>query len=344
MSPRQRFIAAIQFKAPDKVPCEVRFTKDMQAEMVAYTGEISFMDKYIEPAIVRLDLEEPGEWIKPGFYRDVFGVIWNRTVDKNIGVVENIQITPENIKSYHFPDPLPDAIVSTLAAAAGADQRGYRLGRLNLSFWERAWTLRGMENLMMDLAVNPDLAHDLFSRICDYNCRVLERALKSISLDGVHFGDDWGTQCGLQMSPRMWRTFIKPHIKRMYALVRDAGKYVSIHSCGRVQELFDEFIQLGVNTFNPFQPEVIDVDSIFEQYKGRLCFWGGISTQRTLPFGSPAETYDETKHLLNMGRNGGMIVSPAHSIPPGCKPENILAMLDAMRDHYQTNYIPCFRQ
>jgi len=105
---------------------------------------------------------------------------------------------------------------------------------------------------------------------------------------------------------------------------------VSIHSCGKVQELFDDLIEVGVESFNPFQPEVIDVDWAVSTYRGRLCFWGGISTQVTLPFGTRMK-YATNKTLIEWAgwRDDR---TPAHSIPPGTNPANVIAMLEAMRD------------
>ena len=332
MTPRNRVIAALTHQRPDKVPCDVRLTTDMSDQMFKHISDKNFIWKYIEPIFTRIELEDPGTSPKPGYYQDVFGVLWNRTLDKNYGVVENSQVTPDNLARYKFPSPLTDDYIKACQVNLAAAGQTYRLGRLNLSLWERAWTLRGMENLMMDLAADPDFAFDLFSRICDYNLAVLTRTLKHLPLDGIHFGDDWGSQNSLQMSPSMWRTLIKPHLKKMYSLVRNQGKYVSIHSCGKVDELFDDLIEIGVNSFNPFQPEVIDVDWAIKNYKGKLCFWGGISTQIALPFGTPSDVYAQTKHLIDSARNGGLIVTPAHSIPAGIPPANIIAMLEAMRD------------
>lgn len=335
MLPVERVIAALTHKPADHVPCEVRCTVDMEAEMVAYTGDKNYISKYIEQPVIRVDLEPAGEIIKPGFYKDVFGVIWNRTQDKNIGVPENAWITPENFKTYEFPEPLPNSFFprarETFEKAKATGK--YRLARLNLSLWERAWAMRGMENLMMDLAADPTFVTEYFGKICDYNCAVLKRAIQNLDFEAVHFGDDWGTQLGLMMSPQMWRTFIKPYIKKMYAIVRDAGKFVQIHSCGKVQELFEDIIEIGVQSFNPFQPEVIDVDWAIKTYKKRLCFWGGVSTQDALAFGTPEQVYLETKHLLELGKHGGVIVCPSHTIPPGSKPENIIAMLKSMQEN-----------
>jgi len=97
-------------------------------------------------------------------------------------------------------------------------------------------------------------------------------------------------------------------------VVRQAGKFVMIHSCGDVDELFDDLIAAGVNCFNPFQPEVMDVEQLLPRYRGRLAFHGGMSTQRTLPFGTVDEVRVETRRLLELGREGGYIFAPAHNV------------------------------
>jgi len=119
----------------------------------------------------------------------------------------------------------------------------------------------------------------------------------------------------------------------MYQAVRSKGKYVFIHSCGKVDELFPDLIEAGLHCFNPFQPEVINVFEAKRRYGGRLTFYGGISTQRTLPYGTPAQVREEVKRLLDeVGKNGGLIASPAHDIPADAKPENIAAMLDVLQN------------
>ena len=333
MIARDRVIAALMHQKADKVPCEVRCTIQMREELSQFSDSNNLIADYIDPVISRIELETAGVWIKPGFYRDCFGVVWNRTVDKDYGVVEVHPIGVENFNTYVFPSPLSDEFIENARNHFSASNKLYRLARLNLSLWERAWTLVGMENLMIAIAADPDAAAEIFRRIGDYNCGILGQVLRHLNIDGVHFGDDWGTQTSLQMSPEMWRTFIKPQLQRMYAMVRNAGKYVSIHSCGKVQCLFDELVELGVNSFNPFQPEVMDTEALLKTYKSKLCFWGGISTQSLLPYGTPETIYFETKRLIDMGRDGGLIVTPAHSIPAGTPPKNIVAMLEAMRDH-----------
>jgi uroporphyrinogen decarboxylase len=118
----------------------------------------------------------------------------------------------------------------------------------------------------------------------------------------------------------------------MYQAVKAHGKFVFIHSCGKVQQLFPELIECGLDVFNPLQPEVMDVAAVKLEFGTRLSFYGGISTQRTLPFGTVQETRDEVRRLLDvLGRDGGYVASPAHAIPPDARPENVAAMLDVLQ-------------
>ena len=122
----------------------------------------------------------------------------------------------------------------------------------------------------------------------------------------------------------------------MYSVVRKAGKYVYIHSCGKVDGLFDDLIDIGLSCFNPFQPEVMDVFALMKKYKGRLAFHGGLSTQRTLPYGSVEDVRNETAKLLQAGRDGGYIFAPAHAVEGDVPLENMLAFIDML--HSQGGY------
>jgi uroporphyrinogen decarboxylase len=114
----------------------------------------------------------------------------------------------------------------------------------------------------------------------------------------------------------------------MYGLVRDAGRFVMIHSCGDVDELFDDLIEAGLNCFNPFQPEVMDVHAILPAYRGRMAFHGGLSMQKTLPFGTVEDVRRESRDLLKLGADGGYIFSPSHSVESDTPIENMIAFIE----------------
>lgn len=268
-------------------------------------------------------------------FRDVFGVVWDRSIDKDIGNVEEYQLVEPTLAGYEFPDPLDRRFFENIPNELAKYEGCLRVFKIGFSLYERAWTLRGMENLMMDFLTNPEFVRELLHSIAQYNIAQTEEAL-NYDIDAVYFGDDWGQQSGLQMGPALWRQFIRPELARMYKVARDAGKYVIIHSCGKVDELFDDLIEIGLNCFNPFQPEVMDTFALMKQYKGRLAFHGGLSTQQTLPYGSVEDVKLATTKLLEAGREGGYIFAPAHAVEGDVPLENMLAFIDVL--HSQEGY------
>jgi uroporphyrinogen decarboxylase len=335
MTRREVVRQALEHQAPPYVPWHFGFTEEARDRLVGHYGSAD-LDRVLGNHLLEL-----GNGI--GFFddigdhrmRDVFGVVWDRTVDHDIGIVEKPVLPRASLDGYEMPDPLDERFFADIPGRLAACGDRFRVYQIGFSLYERAWTMRGMENLMMDLIDHPGFVRELLRQIADYNIAQTERALE-FDIDGVYFGDDWGQQRGLQMGPAAWREFIAPELKRMYAVVRDAGKYVFIHSCGDVDELFDELIDLGVCCFNPFQPEVMDVYALMDQYRGRLAFHGGLSTQRTLPYGSEAAVRGETAHLLSKGSSGGYILAPAHAVEGDVPLENMLAFIDVA--HSQAEY------
>ena len=260
-------------------------------------------------------------------YRDVFGVTWDRSVDKDIGIVEECVLTEPSLSGYSFPDPLDRRFFEDMVDRISSHPDLYRVYELGFSLFERAWTMRGMENLMIDMIDHPDFVHELLDAITDYNVVQIREALK-YDIDAVYFGDDWGQQRGLLMGPSFWREFILPRLRRMYGEIRSAGKHVMIHSCGDVDELFDDLIEAGLSCFNPFQPEVMDVYELLPRYRGRLAFHGGLSIQKTLPFGTVRDVVEESHALLSLGAEGGYIFSPSHAVEGDTPVENMVAFIE----------------
>jgi uroporphyrinogen decarboxylase len=174
----------------------------------------------------------------------------------------------------------------------------------------------------------PDFTEALLDRVLEFNLDLIEIGLKICpQVDAVHFGDDFGSQTGIPMGAERWRRLLKPRLARQYEAVKSFGKFVSIHSCGKVDEILDDLEEIGVDLFNPFQPEVTNVPSVFQRYYGRLAFWGGVSTQRLLPYASVEEVARQIEALLEMGKKGGYVIAPAHATPADAKVENMEVML-----------------
>jgi uroporphyrinogen decarboxylase len=262
--------------------------------------------------------------------RDVFGVVWDRSIDKDIGNVAGCVLPEPTLAGYEMPDPLQPQFFADIPAKIERFPDRFRVFQIGFSLYERAWTLRGLENLLVDFHDHPDFVRALFEAIAEYDIAQVREAMKH-DIDAVYFGDDWGQQRGLQMGPTTWRSFIYPVLRKMYRVVRDAGKMVMIHSCGDVDELFDDLVAIGLNCFNPFQPEVMDVAALLPAYRGRLAFHSGMSTQRTLPFGGVEDVRRETFRLLELGRDGGYLFAPAHDVEGDVPLENILATIDVVQ-------------
>jgi len=258
-------------------------------------------------------------------------VVWDRSVDKDIGIVRGTVLSEPTLKGYRFPDPLDPRFFEDIPSKIARLGDRFRVFQIGFSLCERAWTLRGMQSLLMDFVDHPGFVRELLNVIADYNIAQVGGALR-YEIDGVYFGDDWGQQHGLQMGPKLWREFILPVLRRMYAAVRDAGKYVFIHSCGDVDELFPDLVEAGVNCFNPFQPEVMDVFELMEAYQGRLSFLGGLSTQRTLPYGTVEDVRRDTLRLLGHGLKGNYIFAPAHDVEGDVPLENMLAFMQVLQE------------
>lgn len=329
MTEKERIYKTLGHQDTDLVPWHISFTIPAYKKMASYFEDRDFGERIGNHLAI---IEPETEWreVKPDLWQDEFGVTWDKRMDKDIGnpipVLEN-----PTLKGYRFPDPYKKGRFGRYLECIDKNKNLFILSDLGFSLFERAWTLRGMENLLTDMVFHPEFVDDLLDHIVEYNLGIIKQALR-FDIDGCRFGDDWGQQNGLIMGPKFWRQFIKPRIDGMYAAVHKAAKIVMIHSCGDVEEIFPDLIEVGVDIFNPFQPEVMDIFKMKESYGDRITFYGGVSIQKTLPYGTPKQVRKEIKTLLEkIGRKGGYILSPSHDTPGDVPVENILALMEVVQ-------------
>ena len=346
MNEKERIKAQIHFRDTDQPPWQIGYTSELGAilmealrlepEQHEVLGKNIFtfnrLDDYLgnHLAFVRNravnSLHDVGNLV----FKDEWNVLWDRSIDRDIGIPVNCILEQMDLDSMEVPDPFNPDRFAHFAPIINANKHRYLLAKFSYSLFERAWALRGMENLMMDMVQQSSFVHELLDLITDFNLKLIDY-LSRYDIDGIYFGDDWGHQRGMLMSPDMWRTFIKPRIKRMYDRTHELGWDVFIHSCGNISAILDDLVDIGLNVFNPFQPEVINIEEIIDRYAGRLAFYGGLSIQKTLPFGNTKDVRDEVQHRIGLSRKyGGYIVSPSHDMPPDIPVDNVLAMVETL--------------
>ncbi|MCX5676125.1 MAG: uroporphyrinogen-III decarboxylase-like protein [Planctomycetota bacterium] len=328
---REVVIEALAFRPPPYVPWAWEPTARCAERLAAHLGAgrlEAFIDTHfldIEPINGRFEPLGNDRW------RDTFGVVWDRSVDKDIGIpLEWPLRRPEDLAGYRWPDISRDSLYACVADRVKARPGLFTRYLVGFSLYERAWTMRGLADLLADMILRPDFVEDLLDRIVEHNLIQVHKALR-LPIDAVYFGDDYGMQTGLIMGLDRWRHFFKPRLARLFAPVREAGKFVFLHSCGKVDAILDDLVQIGLSAFNPFQPEVMDVFAVKKRYHGRLAFHGGMSIQKILPFGTVREVRDMAARLVEAGRQGGYIFSPSHAVPPDVPPENLVAMMEVLR-------------
>lgn len=334
MTRRERVIKALRHESTDIVPYNIDFTLQEEERVAKFLGDPDFVKKignHIDCTYFgSSNTELEGS---PGYFVDDFGVRWNKNgADKDIGVIDGFVIEEPEIGRYKLPEIDFESLHNDYRDLVNNGADTFKLGMIGFSMFERAWSLRGMENILTDMLLEPEFVHWLLDSICDFNLKIIDLAL-SYDIDGFYFGDDWGQQSGLIMGPELWRTFIKPRMAKMYARVKSKGKFVIQHSCGDIQQIMPDLIDIGLDVYQTFQPEIYDIKAIKRQYGSKLSFWGGISTQRLLPYSNPEELKKVVPEMMKiLGENGGYIAGPTHSVPGDVPPENIVALIEIFQN------------
>ncbi|MBM3501877.1 MAG: hypothetical protein FJX74_24755 [Armatimonadetes bacterium] len=302
MTPKENLLRAIRYDTPDYVP---RGNEPVMGG-VQYAGNF------------RLEC-----------WTDAWGTTWETTRSDMVPFPKGYPLEDlRRLDAYRPPDPhaLFDADESLPARVAAIPDREAKLifGQQTYFLFERAWALTGMETFMAAFHERPEELQELLRIITDYNLAIFERYL-DLGVDGVGFSEDLGTQRALSISPRFFREFLKPEYARAFAPVKAAGKLVNFHSCGCVQEVVEDLIDVGVDILNPIQARANDLPLVKQKVRGRLALQGGIDTQHVLMRGTPEDVETEVKRVLGiLAPGGGYIIGPDQGMP--FPPENIEAL------------------
>ena len=252
----------------------------------------------------------------------------------NFHPLKNLSSADE-INSYFWPDLGERYRYSDVAVQTKKfRERGYAVcGELYQTIFETAWLMRDMEVFLLDMLLNPEIAHAICENITQIRIKQA-RLYAEAGVDILRLGDDIVSQQGLMISHDTYTVFFKDRIKRIIRAAKEVNPDIIIfmHSCGKVEDVIDDFIDAGVEVLNPIQPECNNLEAINLKYKDRLSFWGGIGVQSVMPNGTPEEVrvrVKETNDLL--GKNGGLLLAPAHILDPSIPWDNVMAFIDASK-------------
>jgi len=220
--------------------------------------------------------------------------------------------------------------------AAGLSQwQDFAVMASGASVFQHPTFLRGIDNLLMDMAIRPQMAHWLMDRFTDFYLAFFDRMLTAAKgrIDILRAADDLGTQRGLFLSPEMFRSFIKPRLKKLADMTHSHQVKFMFHSCGAVRPLIEDLIEIGVDILDPLQAaaEGMEPQALKDEYGGRICLHGGICTQYLLPKGTPEEVrYEVRRRLEILGTGGGYILAPCHVLQTDVPTESIMAMSESV--------------
>jgi len=335
MKSRERVFRAIRFDNPDRPPishailpaARIKFGRRLE-EILASVHE-DFGWEYL-PDLARDDYPV---LYKEGRHRDDFNTLWEVHTEGVCGIpVEWPFADWGAYEGYRWPEFTAGPPVGRLYSGhmAGKNDDYYSRGGW-ITFFEQMQQMRGMENLLMDLAEGTSEVFRLRDDLLAFNLRWLDKWC-ALPYDGIHFADDWGEQARLLIAPELWRKFFKPAYKTMFEKVIGAGMDVHFHSDGNIIDIIPDLIDIGVRVLN-CQANVIGLDVLKRRFAGTLCFRTDLDRQRIVPFGTPR---DVTQHVLDVFKHlgtpkGGIIA--CGEIGPETPLENIRAMYGAFASY-----------
>jgi len=330
MTKKETVIEAIRLRETLGIPYHIDFTPPVRKMLEEYydTEDVdAAVGNYILWLSWHPSLDFQGRRLGNHLVQDEFGVIWN-DLPENRGYVEHHPLDKPDLSGYEFPDPYAPGRFDGLKKRMEAHSDLFLLAWAG-DLFERAHFLRGLTDLLADLYLNPQFVHDLLDNILEFLLGNVSQ-LAALGVDGIFLSDDYGHQHSLLMSPHHWREFIKPRLRELFARIKSEGLFTFLHSCGNVSEIIPDLIEVGLDVLHPIQPEAMDIASLKAEYGDQLAFYGGISTQRTLPRGTPREVEEEVRRTVRlMAKGEGYILAPGITLQHDVPLKNILAFIKA---------------
>lgn len=351
MKHRDRVLMALSHEQPDRCPMQVSFTPEfasrLRMDMLQKSGQAHNphgggntyeLERALDQDMLLTSVGWANSYYQEaGTYTDEWGIGWKQceyTTRFGKGSYTEMATHPlaedAALETYQPPDPTRPALYLDAARTLKEFKDEYWIvGVTVTTIFECAWALRGLEQILVDFALNPEIAERILDIPYHYHLTAAKRLVQT-GVDMVWTGDDVGGQNAMIISPNSWRRFLKPRMAQFIAELKAINPRVKIayHSDGMIKPIIPELIEIGVDVLNPIQPASMDPAQLKREFGDKLCFWGALDEQRTLPFGMPAEVCQEvTERLKTMGKNGGLILAPTHHVQLDTPMENFWAMV-----------------
>jgi uroporphyrinogen decarboxylase len=313
MNSRERVIATLEHKNPDRIPVEIWFHK---ATTLKYKEKLDELLDGFQMDVVKLtgpmDRHFYSRTFECGVFVDEWGSTWDILQEGMIGEVKKPALTDLNqVHQYKVPmdmiksewDIHGEAIDKKIKGARSKGQ--FVLGGY-IEIFQRMQFIRGTENLYYDLGDQEDELYIFRDKITEYFEEYIQYWLEK-DVDAIGFYDDWGSQRSLLINPELWRKIFKPVYKKLIDMVKAKGKYVFFHCDGYILDLYPEFIELGVDAINS-QIWCVGIEKV-KKYAGKITFWGEIDRQKILAFGTPEDIYEAAEYMKKeLFVNGGGLI------------------------------------
>lgn len=303
MNSCERVKCAMHYQAVDKVPLQYYYTpvgfyehgEKLNDLFASLPGDFEPFVRQEIPVLKSSDFDSQGKYHK--IETDIWGTQREFRIFGIQGIAKKFPIEDqEDLETYQCPaapaleGPEYDEFENMIQEKKNLGLYA-QAGCGNL--YEKLIALYGDENVLCDMVLDEPGLHTLADRIADYDAALVQRALKA-KADGISFGDDYGTEKGLLMSPQCWRSFIKPRLKRIFQPAVDAGLDIHFHSCGKVMDILEDLKEIGVTSIWPQLP-AYNMEELAARCRD-LQLAVAIHTDRanTMTFGTP----DDVRELV----------------------------------------------